>query len=148
MVDSIDKQTRSKVMSAIRSKGNRSTELVLVDLLRRNKISGWRRHYPIEGKPDFAWIRFKVAVFVDGCFWHGCLCRRAPKSNLEFWEEKIFKNKKRDRRVTRHLREMGWKVIRVKECQLRDSNKRIVRRIKLAIQSSIEISDCDSIRRL
>lgn len=128
MVDKVDLSTRSRVMSAIRSKGNKSTELVMLQLLKLHHLSGWRRHYKIIGKPDFAWPKVKVALFIDGCFWHGCLCRRAPKSNTEFWDKKIAYNTSRDLKVNTTLRSLGWAVIRVKECQL--SNIKTISRIK------------------
>jgi DNA mismatch endonuclease (patch repair protein) len=70
----------------------------------------------VAGKPDFAWPGRKVAVFVDGCFWHGCRCKHLPSTNTEFWRNKIETNQRRDRRVARALRKDGWTVIRVKEC--------------------------------
>lgn len=104
-------------MAAIRSKGNRSTELRLISVFRRNKIVGWRRGYPIFGRPDFVFPKAKVAIFVDGCFWHGCKrCFRMPTSNIEFWTSKIERNRKRDRRVLLQLKKDGWKVMRISEC--------------------------------
>jgi DNA mismatch endonuclease (patch repair protein) len=70
--DVFTKAKRSEVMSKIRGRGNRSTELEMVKLFRRHGITGWRRNQPVFGKPDFIFRRHKVAVFVDGCFWHGC----------------------------------------------------------------------------
>jgi DNA mismatch endonuclease (patch repair protein) len=104
-------------MAAIRSKGNRSTELRLISVFRRNKIVGWRRGYPIFGRPDFVFPKAKVAIFVDGCFWHGCKrCFRMPTSNIEFWTAKIERNRKRDRRVLLQLKKDGWIVMRISEC--------------------------------
>jgi DNA mismatch endonuclease (patch repair protein) len=110
---------RSRIMSAIRSKGNQSTERVLATLLRRHKIGGWRRHLNLPGKPDYVFSSQRVAVFVDGCFWHGCpRCYKEPKKNVAFWSEKLVSNKRRDRRVDRKLRTMGWRVLRVWEHSL------------------------------
>jgi len=112
--------TRSEVMSRIRSKGNEKTELRLAKLMRKAGIRGWRRHLPIPGRPDFAFRKQKVAVFVDGCFWHGCpRCFRLPKQNRAFWKAKIEGNRRRDRSVNGRLKRLGWKVIRIRECQLR-----------------------------
>ena len=72
MTDVFSKKKRSQVMAAIRSKGNKTTELRLASILRAHGISGWRRHQPLFGKPDFVFRRERLAVFVDGCFWHGC----------------------------------------------------------------------------
>lgn len=120
MMDTVDRKTRSRVMSAVKSRGNRSTEIKMVRLLRRHSLSGWRRHLDLPGTPDFAWRRQKVALFVDGCFWHGCSCRELPKTNVNFWRDKISNNVRRDRRVSRELRKQGWSVIRVRECKIDD----------------------------
>lgn len=110
---------RSRNMAAIRSVGNNTTELRLAAALRFFGLSGWRRHLPLPGKPDFAWRKERVAVFVDGCFWHGCpRCYRAPRHNAEFWKAKVEGNRRRDRRADRQLRAMGWKVIRIWECRV------------------------------
>jgi DNA mismatch endonuclease (patch repair protein) len=112
--DVFTKAKRSEVMSRIRGRGNRTTELALMNLFRRQRITGWRRHQPVFGKPDFVFRRQKVAVFVDGCFWHGCpRCYRRPKSNQEFWDAKVVRNRDRDRRVNRELRKLGWRVTRI-----------------------------------
>jgi DNA mismatch endonuclease (patch repair protein) len=122
--------TRSEVMSRIRGKGNEKTEVRLARLLRKAGIRGWRRHLPIPGRPDFSFRKKKVAVFVDGCFWHGCpKCFRLPKQNREFWRAKIEGNRRRDRSVNGRLRRLGWKVIRIRECQLKHSD-RIVAKIR------------------
>ena len=71
-MDHVSKQVRSKIMAAIRSRGNVTTELSLGKLLWAADLRGYRKHWPVAGKPDFAWPGRKVAVFVDGCFWHGC----------------------------------------------------------------------------
>ena len=107
-------------MQAIRAKGNKSTELKLVKLFRENKITGWRRHLPLPGKPDFTFRKEKLALFVDGCFWHRCpKCYREPKTNADFWKNKIENNVKRDHKVTNELKQAGWTVVRLRECQLK-----------------------------
>jgi DNA mismatch endonuclease (patch repair protein) len=122
--------TRSEIMSRIRGKGNEKTELRLARFLRAEGVSGWRRHLMIPGRPDFSFPRQKVAVFVDGCFWHGCpKCFRLPKQNRAFWKAKIEGNRKRDRSVNGRLRRLGWHVLRIWECQLGKSG-RIVDRIR------------------
>jgi DNA mismatch endonuclease (patch repair protein) len=121
-------------MAAIRSRGNKSTEIKLASILRANGIKGWRRHLALPGKPDFAFCRERLAVFVDGCFWHGCAfhCRR-PSSNRSYWVPKIFRNQKRDAAVTKRLRETGWRVLRIWEHELRYPG-RAARRIAWALQ--------------
>lgn len=132
MTDRIDKATRSRVMASVTSKQNRSTELVMMKILKRNHITAWRRSTQILGRPDFVWLDKKVALFVDGCFWHGCPnCLRLPSSNRRYWREKILGNVRRDKRVNRKLRNMGWKVLRIRECRLSSSTS--VRAIQTTI---------------
>jgi len=122
-MDHVTKEARSKIMAAIRSRGNTTTELPLAKLLWAAGIRGYRKHWPVAGKPDFAWPGRKVAVFVDGCFWHGCRrCKHLPRTNTEFWRNKIDTNKRRDRRVTQSLRRKGWTVLRIKECVVRKAS--------------------------
>jgi len=106
-------------MSLIRSRGNKATELRLIENFREHGITGWRRNQKLVGKPDFTFRRERVVVFVDGCFWHGCpKCYQRPKSNRKFWDEKIAANRKRDRLVNRELRKLGWHVVRLWQHQL------------------------------
>ena len=110
---------RSELMSRVRSVGNQTTEKRLARLLRVAGLSGWRRHQSIIGRPDFVWLKMKVAVFVDGCFWHGHNCRNlTPKTNVQAWRDKIVKTQSRDRRANRLLCQLGWRVIRLWECRL------------------------------
>ena len=136
MADIWSKQKRSEVMSLIRSRGNKATELRLIKIFRESHITGWRRNQPLFGKPDFTFRRERVVVFVDGCFWHGCpKCYKRPGSNQEFWDSKIGNNRKRDRRVSRELRREGWKVIRIWQHQLNKSAvvaKRVIRSLESA----------------
>jgi DNA mismatch endonuclease (patch repair protein) len=128
-MDHVSKEIRSKIMAAVRSRGNTTTELPLGKLLWAAGIRGYRKHWPVLGTPDFAWPCRKIAVFVDGCFWHGCSCKYLPRSNTEFWRNKIEANRRRDRRVSAKLRADGWTVIRVKECAVtkRSTLSRIAR---------------------
>lgn len=120
MTDVFSKEKRSQVMSAVHSKGNKSTEIALISIFKSNKISGWRRNCQLTGKPDFVFPKQKIIVFVDGCYWHGHGCRkRKPGHNNKYWKEKISRNKKRDGFVTKELRNDGWKVIRIWECEIR-----------------------------
>jgi DNA mismatch endonuclease (patch repair protein) len=130
MTDFISREKRSKIMSAIRSKGNKTTEIALIRVFRKNKITGWRRNYGLQGKPDFVFPKDKVIVFVDGCFWHGHICLK-PRDSLKkgFWKEKIERNKERDKLVNKSLRKEGWKVIRVWECEI--GKKRYSRKLNL-----------------
>ncbi len=128
--DVFTKAKRSQVMAAIRSRGNKATELRLATLLRAASITGWRRHQPLPGRPDFIFRGARLAVFVDGCFWHGCRWHcRMPKSRRAFWTAKIRRNKARDRYVTAALRSRGWRVLRVWEHSFREP-ARILSRLR------------------
>ena len=127
--------SRGQLMSRVHSKGNETTEKRLASLLRESGLSGWRRHQPLPGRPDFVWRKARVAVFVDGCFWHGHDCGRnvTPKTNAKAWEHKINRNKARDRKTTRLLRQVGWTVVRIWECELPKSPNRCLDRIRKAL---------------
>ncbi len=140
MSDVFTAEKRSAVMSRIRARGNRDTELRMIALFQTAKISGWRRNAKLFGKPDFVFPAARVAVFVDGCFWHrhaGCKFSYTPKSRTEFWLPKFQRNVARDRLVTRTLRSRGWLVVRIWECQLsRKGQARVLRRVKAALSRS------------
>ena len=115
-MDTFSPKMRSWIMAQVKSAGNKSTETRMVTVLRKNRIIGWRRSYPLPGKPDFTFPRLKTVVFVDGCFWHGHPTKcRIPKTNRGYWKRKIERNVARDRLVTRTLEQRGWRVIRVWE---------------------------------
>ena len=119
MTDYVHKEKRSWIMRQVRSRYNRSTELKFIEVLKNRNIIGWRRNYPLLGKPDFVFLKRKVAVFIDGCFWHGCPKHcRMPSSNREYWEKKIGRNIQRDKEISKELRIKGWIVIRFWEHDL------------------------------
>ena len=124
-------------MAAVRSRGNRTTEVRLASLFRAHGITGWRRHQRLPGKPDFVFARERVAVFVDGCFWHGCPWHcRIPQDNRLYWERKVLRNKTRDRAVKHELGHLGWRVVRVWEHALRFPN-RVIRRVRRELLASV-----------
>src|SRR5581483_11036763 len=123
MSDVFTPAKRSQVMSRIRGRGNRDTELALIKLFRTHRITGWRRSHTLFGKPDFVFPRLKLAVFVDGCFWHSCPKHAtSPKNNAAFWQRKLTGNCARDRLVNRTLRRQGWRVLRIWEHELTGKN--------------------------
>ena len=122
--DSVSRTRRSAIMRAVRSRGNRGTEITLIRILRHHKITGWRRHLDVFGNPDFIFKKSKLALFVDGCFWHGCSQHcRMPKTNCGYWRPKITSNKRRDRSVNRALKKAGWRVVRIWEHELTRKNQ-------------------------
>ena len=123
MTDVYDKKNRSLVMSKVRSKGNKSTELRLIEIFRSQGIKGWQRNYRVKGHPDFVFLKRQIAIFVDGCFWHGHDCRNTrPKQNKEYWEMKRKHNIMRDKIVTKIFVGRGWTVLRFWECELKKKN--------------------------
>jgi DNA mismatch endonuclease (patch repair protein) len=185
MPDVFSKAKRSEVMSRIRSRGNKDTEVKLARWFRRHKITGWRRQIQIGGRdgplgrprpqrsegrnergkirvpavrgrrltlrsatgtaqrtvptvrvrPDFIFPKHRLAVFVDGCFWHGCPGHGTqPKGNAAFWKRKLTGNQARDRRVNRALRSAGWRVVRIWECTLKRHPLNCLRRIQRGLR--------------
>src|SRR6202166_2805063 len=137
MADLLSREQRSRNMSSIRSKGNVSTEQAFAKLLRVAGISGWRRHLPIPGKPDFVFLSQRLVVFIDGCFWHGCpRCYRLPEDNRPYWKAKVLSNRRRDRRQTRELKSLHWHVLRIWEHSLKSTigRERILAKLKLVLR--------------
>ena len=118
-------------MSCIRGRDNKGTELAMVRLFRAHGVTGWRRQQPVFGRPDFVFHKQRLAVFVDGCFWHSCpIHGNLPASNRVFWKHKLDANRKRDRLVNRTLKARGWQVLRIWEHELKRCNEpRLLRRI-------------------
>lgn len=118
--------------------GNTKPELKLRRLLREAGYPGYRLHWKsAPGRPDIAYPGRRIAVFVNGCFWHRCPhCQPiAPRSNSEFWERKFELNQERDERKRRELEEAGWKVLVVWECQLKRAPDKAVQWIVEALRS-------------
>lgn len=136
-MDRITKEQRSRNMSAIRSRGNLTTETEFAKLLRKHKVTGWRRHQKgAHGSPDFLFPKAKIAVFADGCFWHGCPKHCImPKSNKRYWTPKIARNKARDRAVNAYYRAKGWRVIRTWEHEIKKSPERAIRKIQALLRA-------------
>ena len=127
MTDVVSIEERSSIMRKVKAKGNKSTELKLIEIFKENGIKGWRRNYPAKGHPDFVFLDKKVAIFVDGCFWHGHDCRNTrPENNKEYWVKKRERNVRHDREITKLFEKRGWKVIRIWECELKKRNRSIL----------------------
>ena len=129
MADVFKQEKRSQIMSAVRSKQNKSTELKLIKVFEKYGIKGWRRNYKVKGHPDFVFSYKKIAVFVDGCFWHGHDCRNTrPSDNAEYWKKKRERNICHDKEITALFLMRGWSVIRIWECELQKKNEDILKR--------------------
>ena len=135
MVDRITPEKRSWNMSRIRS-SNTKPEIAVRSALHQ---SGFRFtvngpfNKKLPGKPDIVLPRYRAIIFVHGCFWHGhgnCKISRIPKTRTEWWESKIGKNQKRDKKVSDALKEMGWTVVTVWECETKEESE-----LKLRVSS-------------
>lgn len=132
MVDIFTPKKRSHIMASVKGNGNKSTEIKLIKYFNEYNITGWRRKYPLAGNPDFVIPKARLAIFVDGCFWHGCKDHcRLPETNREYWTAKIDQNIKRDKIVNKILVSKNWHVIRIWEHDLKKTKHReILQKIK------------------
>ena len=129
-------EQRSRNMAAIRGKDT-TPEMNIRRMLYARGIRGYRIHYPITGKPDIVFTKKKVAIFIDGCYWHKCpQCFQEPQTNRDFWMEKINGNVERDKRVSTELTDNGWTVLRFWEHEVRKDPESVVNRIAEAVQKN------------
>lgn len=134
--------TRSEIMSRIKSSGNKSTEMRFRAALARAGVTGYTVQPKIEGRPDLAFLDEKVAVFLDGCFWHGCEDHYKPsRTNWRMWREKIRRNKERGQESLLKFVSQGWKVFRVWEHDIADAEtlKGIILRVARAADTPTEL---------
>lgn len=132
-MDIVSPKIRSRIMARVKSRGNRSTEKRFRAYLIRSRVKGWRSNAKdIPGTPDIFFDKKRLAIFIDGCFWHGCpKCYRRPKSKRKFWDEKVVENRMRDKKVNRKLKSRGIKVVRIFECLLqKESVDTIINKIR------------------
>jgi DNA mismatch endonuclease (patch repair protein) len=124
VADVFSLKKRSQIMARVRGGENAATELRLITIFKEHGIKGWRRKSTLFGKPDFVFPLERVALFVDGCFWHGCIIHGAiPKTNVVFWQTKIDKNRIRDKLVGKRLKASKWLVLRLWQHELRDGRR-------------------------
>jgi DNA mismatch endonuclease (patch repair protein) len=120
MVDNLTSKQRNRCMSRVRNK-NTSLELCIRKRL-FEKGYRYRVNYKLYGNPDIIFTRVKLAIFIDSCFWHGCPKHgTTPKTNTDFWQIKIDKNRDRDNEVTTYLKSIGWHVLRIWEHDIKKS---------------------------
>ena len=138
-MDIWDKEKRSQVMSKIRSKNTRPEMILRKALFARGfryRVNDKR----LPGTPDIVLPKYKTVIFVHGCFWHGhegCKHASTPKTNTEFWVDKIITNKKRDKIHTGQLISLGWTVLTVWECDIRHNFKRDLPRLIDNVEAAI-----------
>jgi DNA mismatch endonuclease, patch repair protein len=131
-VDTFSKSERSRIMAAV--KGLNSKPEITVRKLLFSKGFRYRKNLKsLPGKPDIVLSKYKVVIFVNGCFWHGhknCKASALPKSKIGYWSKKIGSNIERDKRNIKELKRLGWKVINVWECQIKkmikESNSKLI----------------------
>lgn len=135
MVDHLSRMARSRVMAAIRSKNTRP-EIMLRKALRNAGYVGYRIHAAkLPGRPDIAFTRWKVAVFVDGVFWHGHPEHWHPERASDYWIAKIAKNQERDTVADAALTELGWTVVRIWDKDVLEDQEACVCRVARSLRS-------------
>lgn len=120
MADVVDKATRSRMMAGIQSKNTKPETIIRKGLHARGfRYSLHPKGLP--GKPDIVMPKWRVAIFVHGCFWHrhGCFLSKMPATNTDFWDSKLSKNQHRDEIVKQQLADAGWRIASVWECATR-----------------------------
>lgn len=137
MVDTRTPEQRSRIMAAIKAKDT-SPEMALRRALYASGIRGWRCHYRgASGTPDLAWPSLRVAVFVDGAFWHGHPARHKPGRSGAYWDTKIARNVERDRQADADLEASGWLVVRAWDFEVRRELPAVVERIADALRDRV-----------
>jgi len=133
-MDAFDKEKRSQIMRAVKSKGTRLEQRVF-KALRKRGLKFRTNVANLPGKPDIAIKKYKIVIFLDSCFWHGCpLHCRMPKSNVEYWQKKIERNKRRDALITENYKKMGWNVLRIWEHELKENFEKTIDKIERFIK--------------
>ena len=139
MSDNLSKENRSKVMASIKGK-NTKPEVAIRKLLWKQGIRYRIHNKNIFGIPDISIKDKMIAVFIDGCFWHGCgRCYKEPRTNSKFWRTKISDNKKRRKKVRKYLKNEGWNVLEFWEHEVNSNSEKIISRIISNINSSSQM---------
>lgn len=133
MADVFTKKKRSEIMSRIRAKNTKLEQDFLKKLSSLTHKAGYRyrKHYSgLSGKPDIAFPAKKIAVFIDGCFWHGCpLHSRIPLSNVAYWKKKLERNRLRDKEINKAAKKDMWRVVRIWEHQVKKKPDQAISKI-------------------
>jgi DNA mismatch endonuclease, patch repair protein len=139
MTDVMTKEQRSNLMSRVRDRDT-SPELEVRRQLFSRGLRGYRLRPKLPGKPDIVYSRAKLAIFIDGCFWHGCpRCYTRPATRRPYWDNKLAENVSRDKAVDRSLKEMGWKTLHFWEHDVKKAPGRIVKRVKISLDARAHI---------
>lgn len=139
MADKVSAKVRSEIMSSIKSSGTKLENLLTHDLWKK----GFRFRKNVKeliGKPDIAIKKYKIVVFIDSCFWHGCQKHcRMPSSNETYWSNKIRRNKLRDKNVNEYYKKIGWSILRIWEHDIIDDYDSSLQRIVEFMQKMMEL---------
>ena len=128
-MDTVSKQKRSEIMSHIKSKDSK-IEISLRKKLWQAGIRYRKNPKGYFGKPDLVLKKYKIVIFIDSCFWHGCKKHcRLPATNKEYWKNKIERNKKRDKKVSVYYKKIGWNIIRIWEHEIKKDLQRLIYKI-------------------
>lgn len=144
MADVMTPEQRSRCMAAIKGKDTKP-EILVRKFLFSKGLRYRLNNRKLPGSPDIVLKKYKTVIFVDGCFWHGhegCKYFRLPKSNTPFWEAKITRNIERDKETTQALTALGWKVISIWECELRNKSNR-----EAALNKLFNDIKCSTVKR-
>ncbi len=129
MGDTVSKKKRSEIMSAVKSKDTKM-EIAFRKLIWREGFRYSKNSSKYFGKPDIVLKKYKTAIFLDSCFWHGCKKHcRIPETRKKYWTEKIKRNKERDTEVIHHYRKIGWKLFRFWEHEISKNIDKIISKI-------------------
>lgn len=136
MADTLSKEARSRNMSAIRATHTQLENRIAKELW--NRGYRFRRNVRnLYGRPDLAMKKWKIAVFIDSCFWHGCNEHaRVPSTNQEYWQKKMKRNKERDQVVTKYYQDAGWTVLRYWEHEIKKDSEKVIEEIGEHVQRS------------
>ncbi len=142
MTDVLTEEQRRYNMSRIKGRDTKP-ELTLRRLLHKRNIRGYRLHYNLPGKPDIVFVGGRLAIFIDGCFWHKCPTHFVrPETRTEFWMNKIDGNVRRDDAVNTKMKEAGWRVMRFWEHEIRENPEKVVLAIVGCLNQEVDTSRC------
>lgn len=143
-MDKVSKQIRSEIMRKVRSTNNKSTEIKFKEVMIQSGLKGWKIHLKMKFSPDFVFENEKIAIFIDGCFWHGCpVCKKIPSSNKDYWLKKFERNTERDKKATQELTEEGWIVLRFWEHEIKKNIDNCLFILKEALKKCASLKKFD-----
>lgn len=135
-MDTVSKKDRSAIMAKIKSRGSK----IEIDFGKALWNAGYRYRKNVKnyfGKPDVVLKKYKTVIFIDSCFWHGCKRHlRLPTSNKKYWVDKIERNKKRDKEVSKYYKKIGWKIIRIWEHKIRKDREEVIERVLKCLKNN------------